>query len=515
MKRREHIVQVLFKPNCGLENTRASLVMRRIAPLCTTVWCHPPSVKSDQGTIGYLCDHGLFIRFQSAVPEQVMLAIKGSFFVDRCVLVDDPDSIPPFSADDSETRGENRVGTDGSPFADSDARNGRDDDLTNLVSRFEDAHRALRAHADRHPHDHALNDILFAHAQAVDSLRTVVERSRIEPFDGIVASLHMLVSDYSKRFGKTVRLEVEEGRVALDRSVLATMEEALKRVLRLSVRDGIESPKQRAAAGKPECATIRLHAENDGSDVVCRIEHDGHPFDAKLAGKAAFERGLLTRPIDTYTDEEIGSFLLLPRFGVAGVGPMNKPLSELGEIGAMLQHAGGHGEVHNTAQGALEIALHFPVPFTVLEVALLRAGETHFALPAQQIRRFEAFNHDQVELASSTSVGADAHRAFYVDEEGERHELINGRKTSSPLDAVRPLFVLLLEVLGAKHALAVDAVDGYERVTVSQLPPLINRSTARSMGCIGYAMLGSGEPCVVINARRLLNARNIQGGRHA
>ncbi|RDB58667.1 chemotaxis protein CheA [Gordonibacter sp. 28C] len=515
MERQERIVQVMLKPNCGLENTRASLVVRRIAPLCDTVSCHPRTVKSDRRTIDYLRDHGLFVRFATNKPEQVLLAIKGAFFVDSCTLVDDPASIPPFAAPADST--ETEAGSLGasSPFADHDERGERDDELADLLARFEGIHHVLRSHLQSNPHDRVLNDAVFSHAQALDALRTAVERSRIEPFDRIAPSLHALADDYSKRFGVAVRLDVAEGRVALDRSVLASMEEIIKCVIRSCIRDGIESPDKRLAAGKPECATIRLRVENDGSDVVCRIEHDGTPFSAKDVGELAFRRGLLTRPLDTYTDEEIGSFLLMPRFVRTGTGSKSDALSRFSEIGSMLRHVGGHGKVRNTERGTMEIALYFPVPFTVLEVALLRTGETLFALPAQQIKRFEAFLEDRLEASKAQGDGACADRFFYASEDDGLYELLNWREGSSPIDAADPRFAILLDVLGAKRALVVDAVDGYERVSVNQLPQLLDRGAARAMGCIGYAMLEDGSPRAVVSARRFLSASNEGGRGHA
>ncbi|WP_417331590.1 hypothetical protein [Gordonibacter urolithinfaciens] len=76
VRHEELTVRVVLKPNCGLENTRASLVMRRIAPLCDNLSCHPHSVKSDRSTIAFLRDHGLYLRFSSPTPEQVLLTIK-------------------------------------------------------------------------------------------------------------------------------------------------------------------------------------------------------------------------------------------------------------------------------------------------------------------------------------------------------------------------------------------------------------------------------------------------------
>ena len=96
MKREEITVQAKLKPNCGLENTRASLVMRRIAPLCDSATGHPHAIKSSRETIPYLRDHGLFVTFVSRTPERVLAAISGAFFVDSCTIVEDPEGIPPF-----------------------------------------------------------------------------------------------------------------------------------------------------------------------------------------------------------------------------------------------------------------------------------------------------------------------------------------------------------------------------------------------------------------------------------
>ena len=110
MKREEITVQAKLKPNCGLENTRASLVMRRIAPLCDSAACHPHAIKSSRETIPYLRDHGLFVTFVSRTPERVLAAISGAFFVDSCTIVEDPEGIPPFEMpsapqeDDAENR---------------------------------------------------------------------------------------------------------------------------------------------------------------------------------------------------------------------------------------------------------------------------------------------------------------------------------------------------------------------------------------------------------------------------
>lgn len=520
MEREELIVQIMLKPNCGLENTRASLVVRRITPLCDTISCHPRTVKSDRSTIEYLRDHGLFIRFHSSMPEQVILAIKGAFFVDSCTLIEDQDAIPPF---DTPTQADGvEKNSDAfelpSTFAKQDEADTRMNELTKLLARFDEVHRSLRTHAERIPHDSELNSIVFTHAQAVDDLRTTIARSRIEPFDRIAPSLRTLVADYSRRFGTQVDLDIIDGHMALDRSVLASMEEVIKHVIRSCIRDGIERPEARIACSKPPRASLCLRLESDGSEAICRIEHDGCLFDADAIGRQAAKRGLLTRPLEDYTEDEIGSLLLLPGFAPGGTDSVNRAFSLFNEIGSMLQHAGARGEVRNTKRDTIEISLYFPVPFTVMEAALLQVGDASFALPAQQIERFETFDTDRIQTMDVTSAGAgDLHvsRRCYVSEDGKPYELLNGQKAPSPLDAKRPAFVILLEVLDKKRSLIVDEVDGYERISVNRLPALLDRRAMRKAGCFGYAVLESGQPCVVLSIRRLLNATPEKEADHA
>lgn len=200
MKREEITVQAKLKPNCGLENTRASLVMRRIAPLCDSATCHPHAIKSSRETIPYLRDHGLFVTFVSRTPERVLAAISGAFFVDSCTIVEDPEGIPPFEMpsapqeDDAENGGIEAI----SSFADRDARSERDEKLSNLIAQLEETNRSLRAHAESLPNDRVLSDIAFSYAQTLDHLRSTVALSRIEAFDRIAPSLHKLVEDYGR-----------------------------------------------------------------------------------------------------------------------------------------------------------------------------------------------------------------------------------------------------------------------------------------------------------------------------
>ena len=178
--------------------------------------------------------------------------------------------------------------------SDRDARSERDEKLSNLIAQLEETNRSLRAHAESLPNDRVLSDIAFSYAQTLDHLRSTVALSRIEAFDRIAPSLHKLVEDY--------------GRSSAFPSIWSSSKDAWIWIVRARIHRGnaqtrpsIMYPRRHRKRrgtrrpGKPERATIRLRLENEGSDVVCRIEHDGRPFDAHRIATIASKRGLLAR----------------------------------------------------------------------------------------------------------------------------------------------------------------------------------------------------------------------------
>lgn len=497
----ELTVRVRFTPNCGLQNTRASLILRRISRLCGSLASYPENLKGDRSTIPYLRDEGLFVTFSSDVPEQVMFAISSSFFVEDCTIVEDRASIPPFEAV-AAPQGQRSGGVEaGTPV---EYEQKQEDELLALLARVFDIKRSLRAYAADRPDDRELGDLLFAHEQAVDTLRTIAMKARLEPFARIAPSLQALVADQCAHFGVEADLEVAETFVLLDRSVLGSIEEALKRLIRMAIRSDIEGAAERQAAGKPVRATLRVRLENDGSSIACRFEHDGRGFDALSIGMKAQAGGVLTRPLETYTDKEIGRLIFLPRFSEIITGEGHGGIGfELGEISAMLHRTGGSGEVRNTDRGTVEALLRFPVPFTVFEAVLVERGGAAFALPAHQIERFEAYRPDRL-----------APEGFYVDETGTATRMIGYRNREPLPEAARPTTVALAHAGGERWALAVDRVRGYERVLVSRLPRLMDRQIARLAGCLGYAVSADGSVLPVLNVRLLADASS-EGGPHA
>jgi two-component system chemotaxis sensor kinase CheA len=76
--------------------------------------------------------------------------------------------------------------------------------------------------------------------------------------------------------GKRVKVEISGQHTEIDKLVVEKMMEPLLHLVRNAVSHGIESPEERAAAGKAAEGKLRLSAATAGDTVVIEIEDDGH-----------------------------------------------------------------------------------------------------------------------------------------------------------------------------------------------------------------------------------------------
>src|SRR5690554_7391610 len=87
-------------------------------------------------------------------------------------------------------------------------------------------------------------------------------------------------------------------------------------MLRNALDHGIESPEDRARAGKPETGEVVLSLTREGGDVVLRMIDDGKGIPAEVIRDKAIRQGLL-RADEDLTEREVLQFILQPGFSTA------------------------------------------------------------------------------------------------------------------------------------------------------------------------------------------------------
>ena len=125
-------------------------------------------------------------------------------------------------------------------------------------------------------------------------LQEGVRHARLEPIGAAWAKLPRLVRALGHELDKSIALELAGAETALDRRVLALLEEPLVHLVRNAADHGIEPAAERRRAGKPEAGTVRVSAAHDGDRIVVEVDDDGRGLDPDTIAATALAQGLAT-----------------------------------------------------------------------------------------------------------------------------------------------------------------------------------------------------------------------------
>jgi two-component system chemotaxis sensor kinase CheA len=125
-------------------------------------------------------------------------------------------------------------------------------------------------------------------------LQEGVMKTRMQPIDSIWSKVPRVVRDLSHTCGKQVRVEMEGKETELDRTILESTKDPLTHLVRNAVDHAIETPEERAAAGKAPEGLLLLRAYHEGGQVNIEITDDGKGIDPAVIGAKALEKGLVS-----------------------------------------------------------------------------------------------------------------------------------------------------------------------------------------------------------------------------
>ena len=228
-----------------------------------------------------------------------------------------------------------------------------------------------------------------------DTIMTV----RMMPLELVTDRLPRIVRDLAHQSGKQVAFEVLGQNIELDRAILEELNDVLIHLVRNAIDHGVESPEQRAAAGKPPKAVIRVRAGRERDWVWIRVEDDGRGMDPDRIARAAIARGLVSAERAAAMEPREKLLLCcLPGVSTAesvtdisgrGVG-MDVVKSRVDAFGGALQIDSQPG------RGAA-VTLRLPLTLAIIRILLVEVRGQEFGLPVSHVLRTAQMDPDDVE----------------------------------------------------------------------------------------------------------------------
>jgi chemosensory pili system protein ChpA (sensor histidine kinase/response regulator) len=231
--------------------------------------------------------------------------------------------------------------------------------------------------------------LLLQQSRINSSVQQGLMSTLMVPFSRQVGRLQRVVRAAAQERGKQAVLVVEGEGAELDRNVLERMTAPLEHLLRNAVVHGIESPEQRAEAGKPPVGEVRLRLQREGSQLAMELVDDGGGLDYDAIEKVAIRRGLLAAPLPAdapQRESDLAGFIFEPGFSTAreltqdagrGIG-MDVVASEVKQLGGTLAVTAERGR-------GTRFQIRLPLTLAVSQALLVAMADELYALPLTNV----------------------------------------------------------------------------------------------------------------------------------
>ena len=343
------------------------------------------------------------------------------------------------------------------------------------------------------PRDVAVETAFERVSACIAEIRDGITRTRMQRIDSLFSGLPRMVRDLAADLGKEVRLEADGGDVELDREMIEMIRDPLTHIVRNAIDHGIESPADRAAAGKKPAGVLRVSARQAGNQILIEVADDGRGIDGDALVRKARAAGLVSaEQADRMTAAQKTALVFMPSLSTAeevtaisgrGVG--------MDVVRANIERIGGVVDVDSRLNQGVRLCIRVPLTLTIIPALTVSVGGQVFAIPRSAI--------DEI-----LRVGGGAVR---IDRVGEA-EVATIRDRRVPLVGLAALLgvdnraardqqklILLKPAGGDVYALAVDSVHDHEELVVKPAAPAVMAAGLYA----GTTLADDGSPILLLD----------------
>jgi two-component system chemotaxis sensor kinase CheA len=364
------------------------------------------------------------------------------------------------------------------------------EELAAVHDRTSAAVRALgRRRGVADPEVSPLLELVDQSGRRLRALRTAVTDLRLLPLSTALARFDRVVRDLCVVTGKRAHLTIRGGDVAVDKSVVDRIGEPLLHMVRNAIDHGIELPRERVRAGKPDSGRLTLEAETQGGVLTVVVRDDGRGVDRGKLAAAAARRGL---DVAGMSDDQLLALVFEPELSTADrVTELSGRGIGLDQARRAIEHIGGSLTVETERGQGTTLRLRVPAVIAVQRALLLACAGEVYALPFTAV--IEAF---RLRGPRGTTAAAVPWR----DSELALCDLADELDAPPAVIADgRPATCVIVDRGDQPLALAVDGLAGQQDVVIKPLDAVFGRPR----GVSGAAVLPEGRVVLVVDPHGL------------
>ncbi|WP_374359176.1 chemotaxis protein CheA [Pseudoduganella danionis] len=225
--------------------------------------------------------------------------------------------------------------------------------------------------------------------------------TRMQPVGRLFQKFPRLVRELAKDLGKDVELTIEGAETEVDRVVVDSLYDPLVHMLRNALDHGVETPEERAVAGKSIKSYISLKAWQEANSVMIVLQDDGKGMDPVKLRAKALQKGLISESTQL-TPDDCFQLVFLPGFSTK-------------EVASSVSGRGVGMDVVKTAveknRGAIHIeselgkgtkfAIRLPIELSIVPTMLVSTSGAALALPMAVVQRVVELPEEFMEVGGA------------------------------------------------------------------------------------------------------------------
>jgi len=325
----------------------------------------------------------------------------------------------------------------------------------------------------------------------VVNLQNAVMNTRMQPIGRLFKKYPRLARDLARQLGKDVELELSGEKTEIDKTMIEDLNDPLVHLVRNAVDHGVESPEQRAAAGKPSKSIVQLSARQEGDHILITIADDGRGMNPEILRSKAVQKGLITvEEASALSEEQSLNLVFMPGFSTKDeISSVSGRGVGMDVVHTNIQKLNGSIEIRSVPGKGSMFIIFLPLTLAILPVLLVRLNDQPFAVPLSMVR----------EIMSVEAAG---------------QQLISGKPTMVVRGEVLPVLSLakligweesgqsevgvLMQMGSYSFILTADGFDGHDDVVIKSL------DTFRPKGVAGVTMSSEGKIVLILDVKELL-----------
>jgi two-component system, chemotaxis family, sensor kinase CheA len=496
-------IKVTITKDCAWASVRCFQIIQGLLPIVDVIGSKPTQQEIEQGNAGgplYLYVVGMSLKTVedikkalAAVPDLETIEVQE--FKERR-------NPPPTQTEDG----------DGSVGKKDEAKLGQTirvdvsrldtlmEQVGELVINRNQISQVSKKLADKYGNDEdiqTLGNTIMDIAKIISNLQQDVMSVRLQPIEIVFNTLPRLVRDLSRKTGKMIEFHISGQETEVDRSIIEHLRDPLLHLLRNSVDHGIETPEERAAAGKPETGLVTLAAFQSQDNIIIKLKDDGKGIDPAVLRQTAIKKNIgSAEDIAKLSDEEAVNLIFASGFSTA------KKITEVSGRGVGLDVVKTNVEVMNGSVSVesepgkgTTFTLALPLTLAIIPALLVKTGETTCAVPLSSIIETSRLNEKNIKTISGREVTMFRGNILPLL---RMIEVFGWQKDNKKETAEN--YVVVVKYAGTQVGFVVDALLEQQELVLKSLDEVAGGNNSFS----GASIMGDGTVVLILDVASLI-----------